>query len=178
MQTAQLSLARRYAQALFLCACERGEAAAVEADLQACGRALGEAHDYLRDPRVSVAQKKEFVRAAVESQASPLTLDFLELLIDKKRFELLGLVAGCYVKLARSGRGAVLARVSTARALSEDDGQRLGTRLEAFAGCPVEMEYVQDPSLLGGSLVRLGDWVMDNSFSGQLRRIKEALCGD
>jgi len=36
----------------------------------------------------------------------------------------------------------------------------------------------QDPELLGGVAVRLGDWVLDSSLRGQLWSLKEAIGGD
>ena len=42
----------------------------------------------------------------------------------------------------------------------------------------MELEVEEDPDLLGGVSVRLGDWVLDGSLRGQLEGIKEAIGGD
>jgi len=178
MAQAGRTLAARYARALFACACARREEEAVAADLQGCAAALGQALPLLRDPRVPAAQKKSLVRSGLEGRASGLTADFLELLIDKKRFDLLPLAAEDYARLLRRKRGVVQARVRVARPLSEADRRRLSVRLEIFAGTGVELEVAQDPELLGGMDVRLGDWVLDSSLRGQLQSLKEAIGGD
>ena len=92
MTSAERLLAGRYARALFACAAARREEAAVAADLQAGAAALTGALPMLRDPRVGAAKKKSLVREGLQG-AAPLTMDFLELLIDKKRFHLLPVVA-------------------------------------------------------------------------------------
>jgi len=172
------SLAGRYARALFACAAARKEETAVAADLAACARALAGALPYLRDPRVSAAKKKGLLRESLRGAAAPLTADFLEFLIEKKRFALLPAVAEGFDRLGLRARGVVRARVRSARPLSEADRARLRERLEAFSGAGVELDVRQDPELLGGLTVRLGDWVLDGSLRGGLQSLKEAIGGD
>ena len=177
MQAAERILAARYARALFDCAAARGEEAAVAADLEACAGALAQAMPLLRDPRVAAQRKTALVRDGVQG-AAPLTADFLALLIEKKRFALLPLVARHLGELLLRRRGVTRARVRAARPLSEADRRRLRERLAAFAGTEVELEVREDPELLGGVSVRLGDWLLDSSLRGQLDNLKEAIRGD
>ena len=79
---------------------------------------------------------------------------------------------------ARRQRGAVRASVRSAGPLSAEDSRRLRKCLEAFSGCVVEMEVSEEPELLGGVAVRLGDWVMDSSLKDRLQSLKEAIGGD
>ncbi|MCX5797231.1 MAG: ATP synthase F1 subunit delta [Elusimicrobia bacterium] len=177
MTSADRILAGRYARALFAFAAARQSEAAVAADLSACSGALSLALPLLRDPRVPAAQKKALVRECLHGSA-PVTADFLEYLIEKKRFGLLPLVAGDFDRLMLQARGVVRALARSARPLSEADRQRLRQSLEAFAGSGVELRYEEDPELLGGVSVRLGDWVLDRSLRGQLQSLKEAIRGD
>ena len=178
MTNSERILAGRYARALFACAAARKEETAVAADLAACSGVLSGALPLLRDPRVPAAQKKGLVRDSLDGSASSLTADFLEFLIEKKRFGLLPTVAGDFDRLILQARRVVRARVRSARPLSEADRKRLRQSLEAFAGTGVELDVAQDPELLGGVSVRLGDWVLDSSLRGQLQSLKEAIRGD
>ena len=178
MTSAERLLAGRYARALFAWAAARKEEAAVAADLAACSGAWSQALPLLRDPRVPGAQKKGLVRDSLGGAAAPVTADFLEFLIDKKRFALLPKVAEDFDRLMLQARRVVRARVRAARPLSEADRERLRESLEAFAGSGVELDVQQDPELLGGVSVRLGDWVLDSSLRGQLQSLKEAIGGD
>ncbi|MDD5628629.1 MAG: ATP synthase F1 subunit delta [Elusimicrobia bacterium] len=178
MTSAERILAGRYARALFACAVARKEETAVAADLAACSGALAGALPLLRDPRVPAGQKKGLVRESLRGAAAPLTADFLEYLIEKKRFGLLAQAAADFDRLMLQARGVVRARARSARPLSEADRARLRRSLEAFAGTEVELQCEEDPELLGGVSVRLGDWVLDRSLRGQLQSLKEAIRGD
>ena len=178
MQAAARTLASRYARALFSCAREHGEEAAVGADLEASSLALSEAGAFFSDPRVAAVEKRKLVQDSLRAKAASLTMDFLELLMGEKRFVLLGLAAQDYAELSRRQRGAVRASVRSAGPLSAEDSRRLRKCLEAFSGCVVEMEVSEEPELLGGVAVRLGDWVMDSSLKGRLQSLKEAIGGD
>ena len=178
MQSAERTLAWRYARAVFLCARERGEEEVVGSDLEALSGALAQAGAFFGDPRVAAAEKRKLVQDSLRAKAAPLTADFLELLMGAKRFFLLGEVARDYAELSLRQRGAARASVRSARPLSPADRGRLRERLEAFAGCSVEMEILEDRELLGGVAVRLGDWVMDSSLKSRLQSLKEDIGGD
>jgi len=67
------------------------------------------------------------------------------------------------------------ALVTTARPLSpEQQGQLLRT-LTALADRHVNMRIEQDPELVAGIRVRMGDLVIDNSILGELERLREAV---
>jgi F-type H+-transporting ATPase subunit delta len=171
-------LAARYARALFEIARQRGEAAAVTADLAACAASLSAALPLLRDPRIGADEKKALVRDSLGGRSAPLVADFLDLLIEKKRFDLLTRAAADLQALLAQEQGVATAQVRVARALSEDDRRRLRESLGRLSGCRVELVVKEEAGLLGGMAVRLGDWVLDGSLRGQLQRLKEAISGD
>ncbi len=150
----------------------------MHADLGAAARGLHEAAAVLRHPRVSAADKKKKVRELLSGHASPLTIRFMELLIEKKRFELLPFVAGTVGKLIAEKNNTAKAVVRAARPLSAEAQQKLKDRLKAFAGKNVELEVKEDPEIIGGLIVRLGDWVLDSSLRGQLKTMKEKINGN
>lgn len=178
MQASDRVLAQRYGKALFLAALAGGEEARVHADLGSAARSLQGAAAVLRHPRVSAAEKKKKVRELLSGSAAPLTIRFMELLIDKKRFELLPFVAGNIGKLIAEKNNTAKAVVRAARPLSAEVQQRLKDRLKAFAGKNIELEIKEDPEIIGGLIVRLGDWVLDSSLRGQLKTMREKINGN
>jgi F-type H+-transporting ATPase subunit delta len=175
MQASDRVLAGRYAQALFQAAGSKGEEQKVQADLGAAHKALLEDWSALRHPRVSAADKKKILQGRLEGKASATSVRFLELLVDKKRFDLFPLVAADYARLAADKRGVVKAVVRSAKPLSPEGRTALAARLKSFAGKDVEIDVKEDPELIGGVSVKIGDWVLDSSLRGQLRRMKESL---
>ncbi len=178
MQSSDRALASRYGRALFQAASAKSEEGRVQEDLLGAARAILDLQPVLRHPRVSAAGKKARLETVLSSRVSALTLKFLKLLIDKKRFNLLPAVVAEMGRLIAEKRRLVLARVRTAQALSPEAQRKLKAGLAGFTGKNVEMEIKEDPELIGGLVVRLGDWVLDSSLRGQLKKMGEALNGN
>mgnify|MGYP001606629190 FL=1 len=178
MQCSDRVLAWRLGKALFEAAVAAGEEARVQKDLLVVAQLLEGVMPMLRHPRVAGADKKKILEGAVGGKVAKTTRRFLDLLIDKKRFELLSLVAADYAKLLAEKNLTVKAQVRTARLLSAESQQKLRERLKVFSGKDVELDVKEDPELIGGVVVRLGDWVLDSSLRGQLRTMKEAINGN
>lgn len=77
-----------------------------------------------------------------------------------------------HVARARDWR---VARVHTARGLSDEDQVSLARSLSALTGGPVELEVAEDPTLLGGVLVEVGDLRLDATMRGRLAALHEAV---
>lgn len=178
MQSSDRVLAWRYGKALFEAAVSAKDEARVQKDLLVVNALLADLMPMLRHPRVAGADKKKLLAEAVAGKVAKTTQNFLDLLIDKKRFELLSLVAAGFAKLLAEKHGTARAQVRTARALSSESQQKLKERLKVFSGMDVELDVKEDPELIGGVVVRLGDWVLDSSLRGQLRTMKEAINGN
>lgn len=174
MQASDRVLAGRYAAALFQAAAAKSEDQKVLADLGAARELLLGETAALRHPRVSIADKKKLVRARLDGKVGATTLRFLDVLLAKKRYELFAMIAAVYGRLAADKRGVAKAVVRTARPLSADAQKTLAARLKTFAGKEIELDIKEDPELIGGVSVKIGDWVLDSSLRGQLRRMKES----
>jgi F-type H+-transporting ATPase subunit delta len=175
MQTSERVLAGRYARAFFLAAEAAGTYERVQKDLADSHRALLDALPLLRNPRVSGADKKKKLQELLGAKVAPLTLKFLGMLVDKKRYELLPLVGVNLARLVNEKKNVAKAQVRAARPMTAEAQEALKKRLKDFSGKTVELEIREDAELIGGVVVRLGDWVLDGSLRGQLRRIKEKI---
>ncbi len=174
MQASDRVLAGRYALALFQAASAKGEEQKVQAELGSAHKLLLDSMAVLRHPRVPAASKKKLLADALHGKVGATTLKFLDLLVDKKRFELMVMIAAVYGKLAAEKRGAAKAVVRTAAPLSADAQKQLAAKLKTFTGKDIELDVKEDPELIGGVSVKIGDWVLDSSLRGQLRRLKES----
>jgi F-type H+-transporting ATPase subunit delta len=67
------------------------------------------------------------------------------------------------------------ATVLTAVEISAKNEERLKASLKRLLEKDVDIEYVMDPSLLGGILVKVGSTMYDSSVKGQLRLLKDEL---
>ncbi|TAN43278.1 MAG: ATP synthase F1 subunit delta [Nitrospirae bacterium] len=76
-----------------------------------------------------------------------------------------------YLEKKKRSRATVLSPV----ALSTAHLDRLKAALKKLTDRDIDIEYVMDPSLLGGVLVKVGSTMYDSSIKGQLRLLKEDL---
>ena len=178
MQASDRVLAWRYGRAVFEAASASREEDKVLSDLQASQPSIRDLMPFIRDPRVSVADKKKKLEGALGGKVTKVTMRFLELLIEKKRFNLLPMVVADFGRLVADKHNVAKAHVRTARPLTPDAQKKLREALKHFNGKDIELDIKEDPELIGGVVVRMGDWVLDSSLRGQLRKLKETINGN
>jgi F-type H+-transporting ATPase subunit delta len=59
--------------------------------------------------------------------------------------------------------------------LDEEQQRRLTEALEKATGKKIELKVIQDPSVLGGVLARVGDTVIDGTVRRRLDQLRESL---
>lgn len=174
MNASDRLLAQRYARALFEAALAANEAEQVRQELSEAGRKLRDQASLLSHPLLPLEQKTDLIGKTLGS-LTPSTKKFLALLLTKKRWGLLSVATAAYDKHLDEHLGIVRAQVRSAVELPEAEKERLRAGLERFTGKKVQLEVRVDSELIGGFTVRMGDWVLDSSFSHALTRMREAL---
>jgi len=175
-------IARRYASAIFELAAESGAQGRVGEQLRAA-RKLIEGHSQLRSVYANPAVRPQSKQGIFEKLAPKLGLDnltanSLRLMIRKGRIQYLGEVVEEYVALERRHHGVEIATVASSSELAAAQAESLRARLEEATGKEVELESRQDPSLIGGLVVRMGGTVYDGSIANQLRLLRRRLVED
>jgi F-type H+-transporting ATPase subunit delta len=174
---AERALAKRYGRAFLQASEKDSRAAAIPGELRAARGAVDEFAPFLRNPRVSAAQKNQKLQQVLSGRASELTMRFLRFLVDKKRLELLAAIEASVEQMVLEKNHAAKAEVTSAHALSAESQKRIQEELGRFSGKRIELDVKQDPALLGGVVVRLGDWVIDSSLRGRLRGLYRSMTG-
>jgi F-type H+-transporting ATPase subunit delta len=142
-------------------------------DLLASSKELSE---FLANPLVKPEAKKNVLRQLVVENVSPYFLNFLMLLVDRRRAYLLLAVCEQYRALLRKLRNIALAEVTSTVELNEQQRQAVVEKVKAISGASaVELTVAIDPSLIGGVIVKVGSQVLDASLRGQLRRLSLSL---
>jgi F-type H+-transporting ATPase subunit delta len=178
MRACDRVLSRRYAQALLLAAGEKGAEDSTASELEACARLLEGSREEMLHPGIPAERKRDRMRALVGSAASGPVLGLLDLLAANKRLALLHRIREDYGFLLDRSRGILRARVSSAEPLLGRDLSDLEAALGGFFSKTVRAEVRSDPGLLAGVVVRAGDWVLDGSLRGRLRRLRGSLAAE
>jgi F-type H+-transporting ATPase subunit delta len=104
------------------------------------------------------------------------TTNFLKVLVDNGREEILEVVLARYEELVKEHLGRIEVEVTTAVELSEDQRNRLKERLaEVLEGREIILETNVDPGLVGGAVFRYGGRMMDGSIRGRLESLREGM---
>lgn len=127
-------------------------------------------------PAIAAAKKKA-VLAEVASTLllDPLTRNFLNVVIDHDRMPLLEEIAEAFESLLDQRLGIAVAEIRTARPLEETEKWELAEALRARTGKQVRLNFVLEPSLLGGIVARVGSIIYDGSVRGLLERLRTEL---
>jgi F-type H+-transporting ATPase subunit delta len=127
---------------------------------------------FLQSPVLKSEAKKSTLTAAFKEKVHPFTLNFLQILVDRRRIFYMDSILRRYLDLLRAYRKITLAEVTSAGPLTPEQEQSIRERVIKMSGSSnVELNIRVDPRLLGGMIVRVGDKVIDASLKGQLRKL-------
>jgi F-type H+-transporting ATPase subunit delta len=119
--------------------------------------------------------KAEVIRSTFAGRASDLLVHFLLVLNDHDRLVLLRSIVAAYRELRDQREGRLRVQVRSAVPLPDDQRERLLQQLrETFHQEPLLETHV-DGDLLGGMVVRVGDWLYDHSVRAQLEAIRDQI---
>jgi F-type H+-transporting ATPase subunit delta len=173
------ALARRYARALLDIGQEERQVRRVLSEAERFARLLAEASD-LREVLEATHINRRDKQAALEATVSPagflpVTMNFLRLLIDKRRMNILPQILPELRRMVEELEGIERVEVIVPGTLSETQRDFLRTLLERQTGKRIELEEKLDPAVLGGMVVKVGSTVYDGSVRTQLLQIRENL---
>lgn len=175
-------VARRYAKALLQVALEKkvdarqlGQQLAV---LAAQVESLPGLAQALSSPTVARSTKTKLIETLLAATgADRLLANLLSTMARRDRLGALRLVGEAYAQAVDAHEGIEPAEVASAERLSERQQQKLAERLAALTGKRMRLSYRNDPAILGGLVVRIGNRIYDGSIVTQLDKLKERLLG-
>ena len=173
-----MSAVSTYAEALFEAARERDELEEVLSDLQEFVTALRETEElrlFFYGGQVPERQKRRALDGLTEGMKTSTT-NFLKVLVDNGREEILEVVLRRYEEILKEHLGRIEVEVTTAVKLSEESERRLRERLgNVLEGREVILETNVDQDLIGGAVFRFGGRMMDGSIRGRLESLREGM---
>ncbi|MEM9542391.1 MAG: ATP synthase F1 subunit delta [Cyanobacteria bacterium P01_E01_bin.42] len=173
------SIAEPYAQALMSVARSRDLAERFGEDFRDLERLLQDSPElraFITNPIIEDENKKAVLRRIMGDGTDGQLINFLMLLVDKRRIVFLEQVVAEYLALLRELNQTVLAEVISARPLNEQQRRSVEQRVQALSNARgVELKTEIDPDIIGGVIIKIGSQVLDASMRGQLRRIGVSL---
>ncbi len=168
----------RYARALFELAQEKKVLSQVADDLNYILRVYQSSKDFrqlLESPVVQAADKKKIFVRLFRERLNPLTGEFLDMVVEKGRENLLAVIIQRFHELLDREKGILRGQLDTAFRFSDSQLAALKKQMDKITGKNVIIRQHVNPDLLGGFVVRLGDTVIDTSIKSQLARLRETM---
>jgi len=168
-------LARRYAKALLNAVAEGGAVEKTDEELKMVLQTCvgnSDLNACLNSPIVFLPVKQKIINALFAGKTETLTVDFLSLLLEKKRFNLLSAISEALDQLIDEMRGRARVKIVSALPVNEQERDYLHGRLEKWLKQSVELSVEINPLLLCGIQIRVGDRFYDGSGLGRLAQIR------
>ncbi len=171
-------IAEVYAESLYDAACGRRwrPACADVESLQETLQQFPAFAEVLAAPEIDQDERERVLRRTFEGHVAQLTLNFLLVLNQRWRLASLKAILDEYIRMdndRRMGRQDVC--VISAVELDELMLGKIRQTIAAWGGFQPVLHVEQDPSLLAGLVIQVGDRQIDASVQGQLERLREQI---
>jgi F-type H+-transporting ATPase subunit delta len=173
---ARVTSGKRYAQAAFKLALEKGELDSWQGSLRKIADLTTDEQlvALLENPRLSFETKKAILVEFL-GEINPLALNLACLLVHKDKLGIAGDISRQYDRLLDTHYGIEHVEVITALPLDDEDRKRISSRFEEIIGHKVVIDAQVDPSIVGGIKAKIGDTLIDGSVKGKLGALRKSL---
>jgi F-type H+-transporting ATPase subunit delta len=170
-------ITNRYAKAFLDLAIENNQLNDSYRDLCFVDETCSECVDFtlmLKSPIINSDKKLKIIKSIFEKKISNLTMLFIEIITVKKREALLHSISKNFIQLYKSHNNIISASVTTASSIEDSTRNRILSFIKAKADKEVELKENINPKIIGGSIIRLGDFQWDNSVRKDLKKLKNS----
>jgi F-type H+-transporting ATPase subunit delta len=172
------SVARRYAEAFFSIARDNNKIDDYQLELENVVQTIAQVDslkEYMAHLLIPTSAKKDVLKQLFAEQLSPPTLNFIMMIVDKKRETYLEVIVEEYKDMADEYRNIAKVDLIAAQEVPEEDVKFLAEKLSASTGKTVQLNMKVDPALIGGVKLRMGDQIIDGTVAKKLDMLKEQL---
>jgi len=168
-------IAEVYARSLFEVAKEQGRLDEIRDQLGTFAQALNDDRElaiFFFSPYFSTEEKKDGLHRAVEG-GEPIFMNFLEALLERHRMPAIFRIRARYEELWEEENQLLPVEVTTAIELDDSVVNSIGERIGEQAGRKVELSSNVDPEILGGIVLRVGNFILDASVRNRLNQLRK-----
>ena len=131
---------------------------------------------FLANPLIAMNIKKNVLKNIFIDQISIHVLNFLFILVERRRIVLFNPIVNCYKSLVNNLELVTLITVYTVIPLNDEQKQALQSKLQVLTNSKVVQLIIEiKPELIGGLVVKMGSKIIDLSIYGQLNRMSSYL---
>jgi F-type H+-transporting ATPase subunit delta len=168
-------IATVYARALFEAALDAGRLDVVREQLAQVADAIDGGRDlqvFFFSPYFSSEEKRDGLDKTL-TDADPLVINFLELLIENHRMPVIFRMRRQFDSLWEEHNRLLPVSVTSAIPLAPEAVAEIGERVGAQTGRRVELTSTVDPEIIGGLVLRVGNAILDASIRNRLEQLRK-----
>lgn len=168
-------VAHRYAKAFFEEAKGLKMLDKAASDMQLIFHSVSESEEllrFLKSQIISRELKKKTLDALFSKQLSETGRQLIRLILEKRREDQLPGIAYAFEQLYKKENGLTDVEVFVTSGLDDSLSELLKQVLQKKTGSKVSITLTEDPSLIGGMAVRIGDTVIDGTIKHKLQQLE------
>lgn len=173
--------AKEYGTALYELCAEEGLADGILQEMQVLTRCFRENPDFIRllsnlslekDERIGILDE------TLKGRVHDYLLNFLRILTERGAMTAFRECACAYEEMYHRDHQVVEARVTTAKPLTEEQKQKIESKIREMTGKTPQIRQIVDPALLGGVLLEMEGKRYDNTVKSRLKAIRQAMTAE
>jgi ATP synthase F1 delta subunit len=168
-------IAEVYARSLFEVASEQGVLDDVREQLGQFADALQENRDlavFFFSPYFSTQEKKDGLKKML-SEPDAIFMNFLEALTERHRVPVIFRIRQRVDHMWEEAHQLLPVQVTSAISLNEQTVRSIGEKIGEQTGREVELSSTVDPDILGGIVLRVGNFILDASIRNRLEQLRK-----
>ena len=174
-----ISSAERYSLALFELSEENNLLSQIEEQSLSVLNLINQSKDFfnlIKDPTTSQEDLSKVInKIAASNKFDNLFKNFLNFLIQKRRFFFIERILKSFIEICSKKRGELIAELKSAKKLSSDEIKKITDELSKNFSSKIKLNYKHDESLIGGLVVQIESTMVDSSIKNKLQQIENRM---
>ena len=174
-----ITSAERYSLALFELSEEKNLLSKIEAQSASILNLINQSNEFcnlIKDPTIRQEDLSKVINKIVENNKFDILFqNFLNFLIQKRRFFFIERILKSFVEICSIKRGELKAELKSAKSLSSDEITKITEMLTKNFSSKIKLNYKHDESLIGGLVVQVGSTMVDTSIKNKLQQIENRM---
>ena len=174
-----ITSAERYSLALYELSEEKNLLSKLEDQCASILKLINENKDFsnlIKDPTINKNDLSKVINKIAENNKfETLLKNFLNFLIQKRRFFFIERIIKSFIEICSRKRGELKAELKSAKELSSDEITKITDELTKNFSSKIKLNYKHDESLIGGLIVQVGSTMVDTSIKNKLQQIENRM---
>ncbi len=174
-----ITSAERYSLALYELSEENNLLSQIEDQSLCIINLISQSDDFfnlIKDPTTNKEDLLKIINKIMENNKfHTLFKNFLNFLIQKRRFFYLERILKSFIEICSKKRGEIKAELRSAKNLSSDEITKITEELTQNFSSKIKLNYKHDESLIGGLIIQVGSTMFDTSIKNKLLQIENRM---